>query len=279
MPERTKVFWIRRRLAKELEIIGDLTKPESDRCMRARAHRLRPELLVYGIRSYVQGRGSDLLYEACRRALVAPPDGSRTSRAARQVYAQTYTRMKDLPREILGSEKQRKKFLTDALCMVAYQAEVGGRIWGERFGLRLRSRLIDLVKKRIKSVNSDRKAKAVTLLYGQLSESRSTEAAAQKEQDWAYASESGPDRLQQVVAAVRAAIERIDHPRLRRVYEVSAEAELVRVEGLEEEFGIRADTLRKYRDDVRSRLSLDPMLRKQLLDLGYMAKPKAKRKR
>jgi hypothetical protein len=186
--------------------------------------------------------------------------------------------MHSLPREIRENERERKDFIALALAITTQGAELGDEYWQERFAMRFRSRLINLVKTHIREVNRRRRNSKRTFLYGPRAEAilaaTADEAGGELEDG-----EPDPDRLTRVVEAVESAIARIDHPRLRRVYRVSSIGELEIVEGLEREFCKQPETLRKYRDEARIRLSADPVLRAQLRDLGFSVKGKRRKGR
>lgn len=272
--KKKKLERIRRRLREETAIIGDLRELPQRHCVERNAYRLRPELLVYIIRRL---RGLDLAmdsrtYDRSVECLVAflPPD-TRRPRAATQVSRQVrkIMRLVNFPP---GDTLRREAFVGEALDLLwdGINSRVpSDRIWEERFGLRYRSRLLNLVAstqvrlRRLGLLTEEQNGDVgLTPRFVQWNERHHSV----KEDDHPPVQQ----RLPEVIAVLREALARLPHPHLRSSFQFDDKADLVVVQEIADQMGFTPRTIQNYRAEVRRLLEKDQLLRSRLRELGFV---------
>jgi hypothetical protein len=266
----------KRRVEKETALIGDLSRRENRDCVFRHRERLRAEILVYVLRQqlHVPATYDKNLYEACAEALLTPAaPGAKRPRAAVLVTAlvRKAMRLSGLPK----TEKDFRQFFAAATEMIhkgVYSTEPSDLFWQERFGLRVKDRLSNIVglthreiegrNKALSYENVERVHPTVLLSYA----TPETELEAAED-----------DRMRnEAVAAVRRALARLPHPNLRLVYSVDNGGRLITNAAAARKLDCTSRTIQNLRERARDLLADDEELIRDLKKIGYRIKSEEK---
>ncbi|HEY0020850.1 MAG TPA: hypothetical protein VGC13_31405 [Longimicrobium sp.] len=259
----------KRRVEKETALIGDLTRPENRNCVYRHRGRLRAELLVYVLRQQLR---DDLcydegLYEACSSALMGlAARGARRPRAGVLVSAivRKAVRRAGLPRT--GKDFEDFFHVASTMIFAAVESTKAGELlWQERFGMRFRDRLwnvVKLTKREIARSGTPGEGVDIERVHPTVLVARDTPHDLLEAADEATI-------IREAAAALKRAISRLPHPAWRLAYSVDDVGRLIPNKDAARELDCDPRSIPNYRRNARELLRRDPLLLEELRKIGY----------
>jgi hypothetical protein len=220
---------------------------------------VRAEVLVYSLRQLIDNPDLDrTLYEACSAALIGRVEpGAKRPRAAAMVNALIVNAfsLSGRPRD----EREFRRFFSAAIHEIWKGVASLDPFWQQRFGLRLKSRLLNVITETYR----DQNRREVPLSDGMLN----TVPAADPN--------PGPteENRQRAMDALRRGIARLGFP-LSTVYEIDNVGRIIAARDAVERLKMKEDRIKKLRSRAKELLCRDPVLLRELAEEGFVFRPR-----
>jgi DNA-directed RNA polymerase specialized sigma24 family protein len=265
--------WARRRLKKELELIGDISDELVQDCIVRSGDRMRPEPLLFLLRQTYRNPypGHRIVRDACSRYLFVPPTsaGERYPRASVQITRQIRRALRLLGKPL--QEADADDFTQEAYTMIleGIRSEKGSTsIWWERFGMRFKARLYNLVCR----TRSEWGRAGMTGKPRKGEHWATVPPAENLEVVLAFPGEGDPLRSRHAYDAIVDLYEEVIvgfSETERQLFQVDDEGNLVASREVAMRMGLSPGTVKQYRTRARRRVLDDPDLRERAVSLGF----------